>query len=254
MNEENQLESIQAPNQNPEKSVETVTGVPEVQTNANVEAEIDYEAMALNPEAFAQGDGQVPEWNSETKKQEATAATLASQQAAIAELTQENEFLKMQLADMTNQYKRLAADFENFRRRNQKEKEELEQQIKGNTIKDLLPVIDNFELAKAHIKPQTEAEKNIHKSYQSVYKQLVDGLKRLGVSAMYPEGSPFDPNLHEAVMRLPTKDHPEGTVVEELRRGYVLGDRVLRHAMVKVAAPDESVVTSEENQEADSES
>jgi molecular chaperone GrpE len=157
------------------------------------------------------------------------------------------ESLKAQLEERNTQYMRIAADFENFRKRNQKEKEDLEQQVKRATITELLPVVDNFERARSHIKPQTDAEMNIHKSYQSVYKQLVDSLKRLGVSPMRPEGKEFDPNLHEAVMRQPTNEHPEGTVLEELVRGYFLGDRVLRHAMVKVAAAPESVQTSEEN-------
>ena len=87
---------------------------------------------------------------------------------------------------------------------------------------------------------------NIHKSYQSVYKQLVDCLKRIGVSPMRAEGSQFDPNLHEAVMREPTDDHPEGTVMEELMRGYMLGERVIRHAMVKVAAEPEPMIPSDE--------
>ena len=81
----------------------------------------------------------------------------------------------------------------------------------------------------------------IHKSYQGVYKQLVDALKKLGVSPMRAEGEQFDPNLHEAVMREPTGEYDDGTVIEQLMRGYVVGDRVLRHAMVKVAtAPDET--------------
>jgi len=79
----------------------------------------------------------------------------------------------------------------------------------------------------------------IHKSYQSVYKQLVESLKRMGVSAMRSEGQEFDPQLHEAVMREPTSEHPEGVIIEEFVRGYQLGERVLRHAMVKVAAPPE---------------
>ncbi|MEM6517893.1 MAG: nucleotide exchange factor GrpE [Cyanobacteria bacterium P01_D01_bin.71] len=147
--------------------------------------------------------------------------------------------LKAQLEERTGQYMRIAADFENYRRRNSKEREDQEVQIKRNTITELLPVIDNFERARAQIKPQTEPEMTIHKSYQSVYKQLVDCLKRLGVSAMRAEGQEFDPNLHEAVMREPTDQHPEGTVMEELVRGYMIGERVLRHAMVKVAAAPE---------------
>jgi molecular chaperone GrpE len=159
--------------------------------------------------------------------------------ADLSDLTQQIESLKLQLEERSTQYMRIAADFENYRKRTAKEKEELDLQVKRNTITELLPVVDNFERARAHLKPQSEGEMTIHKSYQGVYKQLVDCLKRLGVAPMRPEGQEFDPNLHEAVMREPTDEHPEGTVLEELVRGYFFGDRVLRHAMVKVAAPKE---------------
>ncbi|MDE5069009.1 MAG: nucleotide exchange factor GrpE [Trichodesmium sp. St19_bin2] len=157
------------------------------------------------------------------------------------------ETTKYQLEEKESQYKRLGADFDNFRKRTQKEKEDLDTQVKCSTIMELLPVIDNFERARSQIKPANDGEMAIHKSYQSVYKQMVDSLKRLGVSVMRPEGQEFDPNLHEAVMREATAEHPEGTVIEELVRGYILGERVLRHAMVKVAtAPDTDAET--ENQ------
>ena len=181
-------------------------------------------------------------------------AALASSSALVEELGREVEALKAQNSASTNeveswknQYMRIAADFENFRKRTAKEKEDLELQVKCVTLGELLSVVDNFERARAHLKPLTDGEMSIHKSYQSVYKQLVDSLKRLGVSPMRPEGKEFDPNLHEAVMRQPTDSHPEGTVVEELVRGYFLGERVLRHAMVKVAAPIESAETSSES-------
>jgi molecular chaperone GrpE len=177
------------------------------------------------------------------------AATEAAEStASVAVLSQQIESLKAQLEERSIQYMRIGADFENYRKRNQKEKEDLEQQVKRNTITELLPIVDNFERARAHIKPQDDGEMTIHKSYQGVYKLLVDCLKRLGVSPMRPDGQPFDPNLHEAVLREPTDEHPEGTVLEELVRGYYLGDRVLRHAMVKVAAPKEDAPSSEENQ------
>lgn len=174
-------------------------------------------------------------------------ATVETTESTIG-VTQQIDSLKAQVEDRNTQYMRIAADFENYRKRTQKEKEELEQQVKRNTINELLPIVDNFERARSQLKPQTDGEMSIHKSYQGVYKQLVDGLKRLGVSPMRPEGQPFDPNLHEAVMREPTDEYPEGTVLEELVRGYNLGDRVLRHAMVKVAAPKEDTLPSEENQ------
>ncbi|WP_017315724.1 nucleotide exchange factor GrpE [Mastigocladopsis repens] len=187
-----------------------------------------------------------------TQKQDngvaATEAAAHESTATQGELTQQIESLKAQLEERSTQYMRIVADFENYRKRNQKEKEDLEQQIKRNTITELLPVVDNFERARAQIKPQNDGEMTIHKSYQGVYKLLVDCLKRLGVAPMRPETQPFDPNLHEAVLREPTDEYPEGTVLEELVRGYYLGDRVLRHAMVKVAAPKEEASSSEENQ------
>lgn len=178
----------------------------------------------------------------------------------IETIKQENEALKAQLEERTqqcdsfkSQYIRIAADFENFRKRSTKEKEDLEHQVKGNTITELLSVVDNFERARTQIKPQNDGEMSIHKSYQGVYKQLVDSLKRLGVAAMRPEGQEFDPNLHEAVMREPTDDYPEGVVIEQLMRGYLLGERVLRHAMVKVAAAAEPQETSEAQKSAEAE-
>lgn len=178
--------------------------------------------------------------------EETTAASNSETQGASAQDPQ-IATLKAQVDERTNQYLRIVADFDNFRKRSQKEKEDLEQQIKGNTITELLPVVDNFERARSHLKPQTDGEMAIHKSYQSVYKQLVDCLKRLGVAPMRPEGKEFDPSLHEAVMRQPSDEYPEGTVLEELVRGYFLGDRVLRHAMVKVATAPEPAATPEEN-------
>jgi len=174
--------------------------------------------------------------------------------AKLAGLESEIQSLKVQLEERTGQYLRIVADFDNYRKRTQREKEEFEQQIKCSTINELLPVVDNFERARSHIKPQTDAETTIHKSYQSVYKQLVDCLKRVGVSPMRAEGKEFDPSLHEAVMRQPSADHPEGTVIEELQRGYLLGDRVLRHALVKVAAPPEPELSSEEPEQHPSDS
>jgi len=178
--------------------------------------------------------------------EETTAASNSDAQGASAQDPQ-IAALKAQVDERTNQYLRIVADFDNFRKRSQKEKEDLEQQIKGNTITELLPVVDNFERARSQLKPQTDGEMAIHKSYQSVYKQLVDCLKRLGVAPMRPEGKEFDPSLHEAVMRQPSDEYPEGTVLEELVRGYFLGDRVLRHAMVKVATAPEPAATPEEN-------
>jgi molecular chaperone GrpE len=199
--------------------------------------------ITFDNETDAQGDTEAATANPQPDAAAPAAETPGDGPGASSELVADLERqitgLKAQLEDRTSQSMRIAADFENYRKRTSKEKEDLESQIKGNTIIELLPVVDNFERARSQIKPQTEAEMTIHKSYQSVYKQLVECLKRMGVSAMRAEGQEFDPQLHEAVMREPTHDHPEGVVIEEFVRGYQLGDRVLRHAMVKVAAPPE---------------
>jgi molecular chaperone GrpE len=168
-----------------------------------------------------------------------------SLESELAALTAQNSELVEQRDSFQNQYVRIAADFDNFRKRTIKEKEELELRIKCATISDLLTVVDNFERARTQIKPQNDGEMDIHKSYQGVYKQLVDALKKSGVSPMRPEGQPFDPNLHEAVMRQPTEDFPEGTVIEELQRGYFMGDKILRHALVKVAMPIEQLTAED---------
>jgi molecular chaperone GrpE len=214
----------------------------------------------VNP-AVGSGTASADGAESSSTPEIATEAVTNSQSVATASATEETpevatpdrtgseeQILTAKLAEVSNQrdafqsqYLRIAADFDNFRKRSAKEKEDIEVRVKCTTIIELLSVVDNFERARTQIKPQNEGEMGIHKSYQGVYKQLVDSLKRIGVSPMRPEGQQFDPNLHEAVMREPTEEHPEGTVMEELQRGYYLGDRILRHSLVKVAAPPEQL-------------
>ncbi|MBD2578549.1 nucleotide exchange factor GrpE [Oscillatoria sp. FACHB-1406] len=217
-------------------------------------------AMPLEGEGNSEAETIAPEPSVREAAESASASEVSAASASeVASLKQELEALKQQIDERDrqldsykNQLVRTAADFDNFRKRTVKEKEELEYKIKRDTIMDLLPAVDNFERARSHIKPNNDGEMEIHKSYQNVYKDLVGGLKRIGVSAMRSEGEPFDPNYHEAMLQVQTDEHPEDTVIEQLVRGYLLGDRVLRHAMVKVAAPKEAVVTSEEDASASS--
>jgi molecular chaperone GrpE len=225
--------------------------------NSSQSSPVNEQAVDQPVESIATGAGENTE---SVATQAADELSSGVDLAALEALKQENNALRSQLEELTgqcdslkSQSMRIAADFDNFRKRTAKEKEDLEQQVKRNTLNELLPVVDNFERARSQIKPQTDGEMSIHKSYQGVYKQLVDGLKRLGVSAMRPEGQEFDPNLHEAVMREPSTEYPEGVVIEQLMRGYFLGERVLRHAMVKVAsAPENSSEGSTQNSEASS--
>jgi molecular chaperone GrpE len=226
------------PNELEKNTADTVDTNSEVSAAPEVTVLEDEQDSGLPPTEEAQAEVLQDEDESLEVKR-ALSEQVEQLQAQLAQQQQQTEAIK-------SQYLRTAADFDNFRKRTLKEKEELEQQVKRNTINELLPVIDNFERARTQIKPQNDGEMAIHKSYQGIYKQIVDGLKRIGVSAMRPEGEEFDPNLHEAVMREPTSEQPEGTVIEQLVRGYMLGDRVLRHAMVKVAAPPEDADASAE--------
>lgn len=225
---------------------------------SNVENETELSAAEVEstaPDAQAEStatEATVDSAESASSPESEPTDAAASTNAAVAELNQMIASLNAQLEERTSQYLRIAADFDNFRKRTQKEKEDLEQQVKCSTVVELLPVVDNFERARSQIKPQSDAEMNIHKSYQGVYKDFVDRLKRIGVSPMRAEGKEFDPSLHEAVMRQPSDEHEEGTVLEELVRGYMLGDRVLRHAMVKVAAPPEPSSSSDDEQQSES--
>lgn len=143
--------------------------------------------------------------------------------------------LQDELEQLRSQSLRIAADFDNFRKRQLRDQDDLKLSITRSTITEILPVVDNFDRARVQLNPESEEAKALHRSYQNLYKQLVEVLKQLGVAPMRVEGEPFDPNIHEAVMREESHDHAEDVVIEELQRGYHLNGRVLRHALVKVS-------------------
>ena len=163
------------------------------------------------------------------------AAASADPEQRVRELEAELEALKAEHETVRSQYMRIAADFDNFRKRQSRDQDDLRVQIACTTLSEILPVVDNFERARQQLEPQAEEAQTIHRSYQGLYKQLVDVFKQLGVSPMRVEGEPFDTNLHEAVLREPSDEHHEDVVIAELQRGYHLNGRVLRHALVKVS-------------------
>lgn len=145
------------------------------------------------------------------------------------------ERLRGEHETLRGQYMRMAADFDNFRKRQQRDAADQRLQITCSALGAILPVVDNFERARQQLDPQGDEAQALHRSYQGLYKQLVEALKDLGVAPMRVQGEPFDPNLHEAVLREPSDDYAEDVVIEELQRGYQLETRVLRHALVKVS-------------------
>ncbi|HWR42761.1 nucleotide exchange factor GrpE [Sporomusa sp.] len=137
------------------------------------------------------------------------------------------------LDEMTDRYKRLQADFDNFRRRTRQEKEELSAVVAERIICELLPVVDNFERATASAATDVDT---LATGVQMIFRQLNNALCQLGVEPVNAVGNIFDPSQHEAVMRVEDVSQPDGMVIEELQKGYKVNGRVIRPSMVKVAA------------------
>ena len=135
---------------------------------------------------------------------------------------------------LNNQYLRLAADFDNFRKRQEAERESLLKYGAENTVKKLIEVIDNFDRGLKAIETVEDCDK-VKECYQLAYKNFTDVLSKIGLEAIKAEGEEFDPNLHEAVMQTPTDEQAENTIIAELQKGYKLGDKVLRATLVNVA-------------------
>ncbi len=166
---------------------------------------------------------------------EARVSKLERWQGAMDERLEQQQ---QQLKEKDGQAMRRAAEFDNFRRRTEREKDDLKIRYTCAALQEILPIVDSFERARKGLsreKLETLNPSEVHHQYQGVYKQLVTALKRLNVSPMKVEGQVFDPALHEAVMREPSQEYGEDVVMEELQRGYRLEGEVLRHAMVKVS-------------------
>jgi molecular chaperone GrpE len=131
---------------------------------------------------------------------------------------------------------RTQADFENYQKRNQREREQERRYWHGSLALDLLPVIDNLDRA---LTAARQAGENgpLVQGVGMVHTQLLDMLKRHGITPIDALGKPFDPNLHQAVMQQPSPDHPPNTVIQVLQQGFMIHDRVLRPASVIVSAP-----------------
>lgn len=150
----------------------------------------------------------------------------------VAKLQAELEKQQSLVEEHTDRYKRLQADFENFRRRTRQEKEDLSIVVAQNFILDLLPVVDNFERALGSAATQDAAQ--VLLGVDMIHRQFIQALEKCGMTAVEAIGQMFDPQKHEAVMRVEDAEQPDGTVVEELQKGYAVRGRVIRPSMVKV--------------------
>lgn len=148
--------------------------------------------------------------------------------------SEENKKLQEAYDKLNQQYIRLAADFDNYRKRQEQERESLVKYGTENALKKMLEVLDNFERGQKALEGVEDSEK-IKECFQLVHKQVWDTLSKLGLEEIKAVGEEFDPNFHEAVMQTPTTEHPEHTVINELQKGYKVGDKILRPTLVNVA-------------------
>ena len=160
------------------------------------------------------------------KKKKEKTYTLTQAQMEAAELAAE------QLESVKDQFVRLTAEYDNYRKRTAKEKENLYQDAKADTIKEFLAVYDNLERAVATEGDEDSPHK---KGLEMIFHQYQEILKKLGVTEIEAQGAPFDPEKHNAVMHIDDENFGENVVSQVFQAGFMLGDKVIRHAIVQVA-------------------
>ena len=165
--------------------------------------------------------------NLDEKINEETAQTSENKEEKKAESNSELEELQQKYDTLNQQYLRLAADFDNYRKRQAQEREDLLKFGTENALKKMIKALENVE----------DCAK-VKESFDLVHKQVFDALSKLGLEVIETEGKEFDPNFHDAVMQTPTSEHSENIIINELQKGYKMGDKVLRPALVNVATAE----------------
>ncbi|WP_437506950.1 nucleotide exchange factor GrpE [Sorangium sp. So ce1099] len=154
--------------------------------------------------------------------------------------------VQAEAARLREQLLRTAADFDNFRKRSRREVEDAQRRGRESILKDLLPVFDNLERAASHAESAPDV-KSVAEGVRIVAKQFVDTLERMGIKRISAVGKPFDPSVHEAIQQLESTEHPAGVVIAEVQPGYMLGDYLIRAAMVVVSKGSPGESTSSAN-------
>lgn len=167
--------------------------------------------------------------------EEAKAEEKKEQSEEVKKADEKSEADKVleELNDAKDKYLRLMAEYDNFRKRSAKERLELTASVKGDTLAEILPVLDNFERA-----VETETEDTAYKQgVEMIFKQFDDAIKKMGVEVIDPLGETFDPNIANAVNQIEDPEKGENEVAQVFQKGYKIGDKIIRYAMVVVANP-----------------
>ena len=204
---------------NKERQANDLSKEKEMENEEKLEEEVIEETAEQNAEQTSEETADAQQETAEAEEKE-------------PELTEE-EKLRKELDESKDKYLRLMAEYDNFRKRSAKERLDLSATIKGNTIGEILPVFDNFERALA---AETE-DTNYKAGVEMIFKQFGDMLTKLGVEIIDPIGQTFDPNIANAVNQIEDENLGENEVAQVFQKGYKIGDKVIRYAMVVVANP-----------------
>ena len=166
----------------------------------------------------------------ETEAQEETTEQNVTEEEQTAEQTSEQQVTDKAAEEEKNRFLRLMADFENYKRRTQAEKDSLYSMAIADAVAEFIPALDNMERAL-----QFAEDSSLRKGVEMVYNQMLAALKKLGVSSYGEKGDQFDPNLHEAIMHTEEEGVEPNTITEVMQKGYKTDNKVIRHALVKVA-------------------
>ena len=199
----------------------------------------NYEQPETEPEETAAGAEEVTPEESGENADTAAAEDSAAAQAGAEEAEEQpagakEKALKDKVTALEDRVLRQMAEFENFRKRTTKEKEQMFSMGEKNVIEKILPVVDNFERGLATI-PEEEKGSPVASGMEMIYKQLRKVLEDLGVKEIEAVGKEFDPNFHNAVMQVESEEYESGVVAQEFIKGYMYRDQVIRHSMVGVA-------------------
>lgn len=185
-------------------------------------------------------DNKNPFQEEEIKENENIEEVQAEESAETAEVeqTKEKDDFEAKYEDLNNKYLRLAADFDNFRKRTIQEKEELSKYAACEVLKKLTSVLDTFDRASEHLKEIDNCQ-TVKESYEVAVKQLIETLKKCGMEEIDAMGKAFDPNEHEAITQVPTSEFEPDTVAFVAQKGYKMRDRIIRPALVGVAKKED---------------
>ena len=205
-----------------------------------LEQEAEERAEEAGKEAPEAETKEAPDVGEEAKAKESEAPEKAGAEEAAPEgkkklfsKKEKKDPLKEKVEELNDRVMRQMAEFDNYRKRTEKEKAQMFEQGQGSVLEKLLPVIDNFERGLAAI-PEAEKDGAFADGMNKIYKQLLTEMENLGVTPIEAVGKEFDPNLHNAVMQVESEEYESGVVAQELQKGYMFRDTVLRHSMVGV--------------------